>query len=68
MKYKALVSFVGKISMAQGEERDFADESVISDLLRVGYLIPVKKAEVITEVKEEVVPEVKAPAKKKSKK
>lgn len=68
MKYKALVSFVGKISMAQGEERDFADSSVISDLLRVGYLIPIEKAEVITEVKEEVVPEVKAPAKKKSKK
>ena len=42
MKYKALTSFAGKISMHQGEEREIADKDIISDLLKAGYIEKVK--------------------------
>ena len=38
MKYKALVSFSGLISMAEGEIRELKDENIIDDLLKAGYI------------------------------
>lgn len=38
MKYKALVSFTGLLSMAMGEVRDISDPSISSDLLKAGYI------------------------------
>ena len=40
--YKALTSFSGILSMAEGEVRDIADKAVISDLLKAGYIEEVK--------------------------
>ena len=40
MRYKALVSFTGKISMAQGEVGEISDPAVVDDLVRAGYIIP----------------------------
>lgn len=38
MKYKALVSFTGLLSMAMGEVRDISDPSISSDLVKAGYI------------------------------
>ena len=54
MKYKALVSFVGQISMAKGNITEISNKDIISDLLKAGYIEEVK-------IKEEP----KKPAKKK---
>lgn len=52
--YKALKSFVGKVSMVEGEVKDILDEEIAKDLLRAGYIELVgNKAEKI-EVKEEI--------------
>ena len=40
MKYKAIVSFSGVISMACGEVGTIADPSLADDLLKAGYIIP----------------------------
>lgn len=40
MRYKALVSFTGKVSMAQGEVGEISDPAVVDDLVRAGYIIP----------------------------
>ena len=40
MRYKALVSFTGTVSMAQGEVGEISDSSVVDDLVRAGYIIP----------------------------
>ena len=56
MKYKALVSFVGEISMAKGNIKEISNKELISDLLKAGY---------IEEVKEKSKEEPKAPTKKK---
>lgn len=53
MRYRAIVSFSGKISMAMGQVREISDESLVKDLLRAGYIIPL-------EAKEEKAKEVKA--------
>lgn len=42
-KYKALVSFAGKISMMMGEVREISDLSLASDLIRAGYIEEMKK-------------------------
>ena len=52
MKVKALVSFVGQISMAKGEVREISNKELISDLLNAKYI-------------EEIKEEVKTPTKKK---
>lgn len=48
MKYKALVSFAGKISMSEGEVREISDERIANSLLQVHYIEkveePTKKA------------------------
>ena len=47
MKYKALVSFSGILSMAQGEVGDISDPALVKDLLKAGYIteIPDEKSE-----------------------
>ena len=40
-KYKALTSFSGLISMAQGEIRELPDSPVTDELLRIGYIEPI---------------------------
>lgn len=44
MIYRALKSFSGVISMAAGEERELKDQYVIDDLLKAGYIAPVRDA------------------------
>lgn len=43
MKYKALVSFSGAVSMRKDEEKEISDEAVIKDLLKAGYIMPLTK-------------------------
>ncbi len=38
MKIEAMVNFCGVITMSKGEIRDCGDETVVSDLLRAGYV------------------------------
>lgn len=49
--YKALKSFVGKISMVEGETKEILDKEVVQDLLRAGYIEEVKPE---NKVKEEI--------------
>ena len=44
MVYRALRSFSGVISMAAGEERELKDQYLIENLLKVGYILPVRDA------------------------
>lgn len=60
MKYKALVSFVGQISMAKGEEREISNKKLISDLLQAKYIEEIKEPTKI----EEDTPIKKAKSKK----
>ena len=41
MKYRALISFSGLFSMAQGEVREISDQAVADGLAKVGYIEPV---------------------------
>lgn len=43
VKYKALVSFSGAISMAMGEIREISDKSIATDLLKNNYIIELKE-------------------------
>ena len=36
--YKALESFVGKVSMVKGEVKEILDKEVANDLLKAGYI------------------------------
>lgn len=38
MTVKAKVSFAGRISMVRGKCREIADEEVLNDLLKAGYV------------------------------
>ena len=40
MRYKALVSFSGKIAMAMGDIREIEDASLVDDLVKAGYIVP----------------------------
>lgn len=42
--YKALKSFSGTISMAEGEVKDISDTFIIKDLVEAGYIEEVKPA------------------------
>ena len=44
MEYKALVSFSGAISMSMGEVREIEDQYLIDDLLKAGYIVPVRES------------------------
>lgn len=42
--YKALKSFCGTpVSMRVGETREIADEAVVADLIKAGYIVPVEQ-------------------------
>ena len=43
MKYRALVSFTGSVSMAGGEVREISDLAIAKNLLKVGYVEEVKE-------------------------
>ena len=43
VKYKALVSFSGIISMAIGEIREISDKYIVDDLLKSNYIIELKE-------------------------
>lgn len=45
--YRALVSFSGVVSMAQGETREIGDENIVKSLLKSGYIEPFEIVEVI---------------------
>lgn len=57
--YRALVSFSGIISMSMGEVREISDLSLVKDLLRAGYIMPLEEPK-----KEEVKPRRKKGTKK----
>lgn len=40
--YKALISFCGKVNMTMGEVGEIPDKTLADDLLRAGYIVPVK--------------------------
>lgn len=42
--YKALKSFSGAISMAEGEVKDISNKLIIKDLVEAGYIEEVKPA------------------------
>lgn len=44
MKYKAKISFSGLVSMSAGEVRELADDAIIKDLLKAGYIEKVQPA------------------------
>ena len=58
--YKALKSFSGAVSMAEGEVKDISDPKIVNDLVTAGYIEEVKPAK--SKAKE---PAKKAPAKEK---
>ena len=75
MLYKAIESFVGKVSMVKDEVKDITDEVIAKDLLHAGYIIevPTKKELPKNEDKpvqqvEKPVVKAKKPATKKTKK
>ena len=43
MKYKALVSFSGLVSMRKGEIKEINDKNIVTDLIRAGYIEPIEK-------------------------
>lgn len=43
MKYKALVSFSGAVTMFKDETKEITDEAVVKDLLNAGYIMPLTK-------------------------
>ena len=45
MFFKALKSFCGLVSMAEGEVREISDLAIAKDLLKAGYIEKVKKEE-----------------------
>ena len=49
MKYRALVSFVGQISMAKGEVKEISNKMLISDLLKAKYIEEIKEEKDIKE-------------------
>jgi hypothetical protein len=43
MEYKALISFCGLVSMAEGEVREISDSTIAKDLEDAGFVEKVKK-------------------------
>lgn len=43
MKYKALISFSGKVSMTKNEVKEINDDEVVKDLLQAKYIKEVKE-------------------------
>lgn len=55
MIVKALVSFVGKLSMMEGETRDIKDMTIVKDLLNAKYIEEVKTESVEEKPKKRTV-------------
>ena len=50
MKYRALISFSGNITMAMGEVREIDNKGIANDLLNAGYIEELKETKIkITE-------------------
>lgn len=49
--YKALESFVGKISMVKGEVKEILDKEIAKDLLKAGYIEKLADNKVKEEIK-----------------
>ncbi len=65
--FRALVSFSGIISMAQGEVKDIKDQWLIDDLTRAGYIEKVvEERQEIKEAEPVEKPAEPKPAKKKT--
>lgn len=43
MRVKATVSFTGAVTMFAGEVREITDGSVLTDLIRCGYVTPLEE-------------------------
>lgn len=43
MRYRALVSFSGLITMQKGEVKAIEDKALVADLLHAGYIEPIEK-------------------------
>ena len=43
MKYRALVSFSGLVSMSKGQVGEINDKNIVADLLQAGYIEPIEK-------------------------
>lgn len=54
MRYMATVSFSGQITMTKGKIAEISDPSLVSDLLKAGYIIPYEATD-----KEKPVPKTK---------
>lgn len=46
MKYRALLSFSGVISMSMGDIREIADKDIANDLLKAGYIEELKETKI----------------------
>jgi hypothetical protein len=55
MAYKALVSFAGAVSMAQGEVIDKIEPEIAKDLLKAGYIEEVGSGKTDTDKTEKAV-------------
>jgi hypothetical protein len=41
MKVRALIGFVGLVSMRKNEVKDIRDKKIVTDLIRAGYVEPI---------------------------
>ena len=64
MKYMALVSFSGLISMSMGEIGEISDKAIVKDLLKAGYIQELKETK-IKKVEEQKMAKIKKDVKKK---
>lgn len=46
MKYRALISFSGNITMAMGEVREIDNKGIANDLLNAGYIEELKETKI----------------------
>lgn len=65
MRYMALTSFSGLISMSMGEVREISDKAIVRDLLKAGYIQELKETN-IKKVVEQKDTKIKKGVKKKS--
>lgn len=70
MKYKALISFSGVLSMKIGEIKEISDDNIVKDLVKAGYIEEVSSlaekpiVEEKKEVAKAITPKKATPTKK----
>ena len=64
MLCKAKKSFAGVVSMSAGQVKDLPDESIVKDLLRVGYIEKVSPTKEVKEPAEQKTETTKKPTKR----